>query len=95
MAAELRKALPIADGFLARLRALSPPKGDEPTVRAYLDIVRQQKERMPPLIEALEAEDISSVEVLAEELREGNRRARRLAERYGFTQCAPQGVLGR
>lgn len=92
MAAELRKAVPIADEFLARMRALTPPKGDEAIVARYLDVVAEQKGRLRPLVEALEAEDISTIEVLAAELRRGNQRARRLADSYGFTRCGPEGL---
>lgn len=92
VAAELRKALPIADQFLGRMRALTPPKGDESTVGRYLDLVADQRKLIPPLVEALEAEDISTIEVLVAELREGNGRIRRLAHRYGFRDCGPQGL---
>ena len=54
MAGELRKALPIANQLLGRLRALTPPKGDEATVARYLDIIAEQKERIRPLAEALD-----------------------------------------
>ena len=92
VAAELRKALPIAGEFLDRMRALTPPRGDEAIVGEYLDIVEEQKGRIPPLVEALEAEDISTIEVLAAELRQGNQRARRLTDRYGLTKCGPDGL---
>ena len=92
VAVELRKAVPIADEFLARMRALTPPQGDEAIVGRYLDFVAQQKRRIRPLLEALEAEDISTIEVLAAELRQGNQRAGRLADGYGFTKCGPQGL---
>lgn len=92
VAAELRKAVPIADAFLARMRALTPPKGDEAIVGRYLDIVAEQKARLRPLVEALEAEDISTIEVLAAELRQGNQRARRVADDYGSKRCGPEGL---
>ena len=92
VAAELRKGLPIAEGFLDRMRSLTPPTGDERRVARYLDVVSEQARRVPPLVEALEAEDISTIEVLAAELREGNRRAGRLASLYGFKDCGPQGL---
>lgn len=95
VAAELRKALSLAGEFLAKMRALTPPKGDEAGFRSYLEIVAEQKRRIPPLIEALEAEDISTVEVLADELRQGNRRGRRVAQGYGLTMCGPEGLPGR
>ena len=95
VAAELRKTVPIADEFLARMRALMPPKGDEAIVGAYLDVVAEQKGRLRRLLEALEAEDISTIEVLAGELRQGNQRARRLADRYGFEKCGPEGLPAR
>lgn len=89
VAAELRKGLPIADQLLGRMRALTPPKGDEAIVGKYLDTIAKQRGRIRPLLEALEAEDISSIEVLVAELRQGNKRAQRLAQGYGFTKCAP------
>lgn len=92
MATELRKAVPIADEFLGRMRALKPPEGDEAIVGNYLDVVTEQKRRLRPLVEALEAEDISTIEVLAGELRRGNQRAGRLADGYGFTSCGPEGL---
>ena len=92
VAAELRRGLPIADQFLAGMRALRPPKGDEVIVGRYLDIVAEQRRRIRPLVEALEAEDISTLEVLVAELRQGNRRAQRLARGYGFTKCRPEGL---
>ena len=92
VAAELRKGLPIAEDFLGTMRALTPPKGDEAVVGRYLAIVADQMRRIPPLVEALEAEDISTIEVLVAELREGNDRARRLALLYGFRKCGPQGL---
>jgi hypothetical protein len=92
VAAELSKAVPIADEFLAKMRALTPPKGDETIVGRYVDVVAEQKRRLRPLVEALEAEDISTIEVLAAELRQGNQRARRLADDYGFTSCGPAGL---
>ena len=93
VAAELRKALPIADEFLGSMRALIPPTGDEAVVAEYLDTVAEQRRRIRPLVEALEAEDISTIEVLAAELRQGNRRAQRLARGYGLTKCAPDDLL--
>jgi len=69
-ATELRKGLPIADEFLGQMRALTPPKGDVDIVAEYLDIVGKQKGRIRPLAEALEAEDISGIEVLAAELKQ-------------------------
>ena len=95
VAAELRKALPIARRLLRRMRALTPPSGDEATFERYLAVVTRQTGRVPLLIEALEAEDISTIEVLAEELKEGNRSARRLARLNGFKACDPPGVPGR
>ena len=92
VADQLRKALPIADELLRKMRALGSPKGDEAIVRRYLAIVAEQKGRIPSLVEALEAEDISTIEVLAAELREGNRKADRLARRYGFKKCGTQGL---
>lgn len=92
VARELRKALPIAKELLERLRALAPPIADEALVRRYLDLMAEQKEQLRPLTEALEAEDISTVEVLVAELREGNRAARRVGRRYGLTQCDPGGL---
>lgn len=92
MTAELKKALPLADEFVERMRALTPPRGGERTLRRYLGIVAEQRRRIPPLVEALEAEDISTIEVLAGELREGNRRAGRLASSYGLTKCGPAGL---
>lgn len=89
VAAELRKGLPIADGLLARMRGLTPPRGDEAIVGKFLDTISAQKRRIRPLVEALDAEDISQIEVLAAELRQGNERAQRLAQRYGFTKCGP------
>ncbi len=92
VAGELRKALPIANQLLGRLRALTLPKGDEAIVARYLDIIAEQKERIRPLAEALEAEDISTIEVLVAELRQGSRRAQRLAHGYGFAKCTPEGL---
>ncbi len=92
VAAELRKGLAIADAFLGRIRALTPPQGDERIVGQYIDIVAEQRRRMPPLVEALEAEDISTIEVLAKELRQGNRSAERLARVYGLTKCGLRGL---
>ena len=92
VAGELRKALPIANQLLGRMRALTPPRGDEGILARYLDIIAQQKERIPPLVEALEAEDISTIEVLVAELRQGSGRAQRLAHGYGFAKCAPPGL---
>lgn len=89
VAAQLRKGLPFADQLLSRMRALTPPKGDEAVVDRYLDTIARQKRRIGPLVEALEAEDISSIEVLVAELGQGNRRARRLAGGYGFKECGP------
>jgi len=93
-ATELRKGLPIADEFLGQMRALTPPKGDVDIVAEYLDIVGKQKERIRPLAEALEAEDISGIEVLAAELKQGNQRAQRLARGYGFPKCGPGAYRG-
>jgi hypothetical protein len=95
VAAELRKGLPIADQFLDGIRALTPPRGDEAIVGRYVDIVAAQRRRIPPLVEALEAEDISSIEVLAAELRQGNRRAQHLTRGYGLTRCGPAGLPAR
>jgi len=92
VASELRKALPIANQLLGRMRALTPPKGDEAILARYLDIFAEEKGRIRPLVEALEAEDISTIEVLVAELRQGRRRARRLAHGYGFTSCGPEGL---
>lgn len=91
VAAELRRGVSFADQLLARMRALTPPKGDEVIVDKYLDIIAKQKGRIGPLVEALEAEDISSIEVLVAELRQANERARRLARDYGFKKCGPVG----
>lgn len=92
VAVELRKALPVAEDLLERLGALRPPVGDEAVVGRYLDLIAQQKRRIRPLAAALEAEDISTVEVLVAELREGNRRARRVARDYGLEECEPPGL---
>lgn len=92
VAAEVSKGLPIADQLLDRMRALTPPRGDEPIVGKYLDTIARQRGRIPPLVEAIEAEDISSIEVLVAELRQGNQRIQRLAEDYGFTKCGPVGL---
>lgn len=89
VAAQLRKGLPLADQLLSRMRALTPPKGDEALFDRYLDTIARQKRRIGPLVEALEAEDISSIEVLVAELGQGNQRARRLASGYGFKECGP------
>ena len=90
VAAELRKTLPIADRLLRRLRALTPPTG----FGTYLADVAAQRRRIPPLVEALEGEDISTIEVLVAELRRGNRRPRRIARRDGLRECDP-GSLAR
>ena len=90
VAAELRKALPVADALVVRMRSLPPPKGDKAVVRRYLETIAQQRQRISSLVAALEAEDISRIEVLAAELREGNRRAQRLARRYGSRDCSPR-----
>ncbi len=92
VAGELRKGIPIADQLLGRMRALTPPKGDEAILAGYLDIIEEQKERIRPLAEALEAEDISTIEVLVAELRQGSSRVRRLARGYGFAKCGPEGL---
>ena len=89
VAAQLPKGLPFADQLLSRIRALTPPKGDAEIVDKYLDTIAKQKGRIGPLVEALEADDISSSEVLVAELRQANQRARRLARDYGFEKCAP------
>lgn len=89
VADQLRKGLPIADELLSRMSALTPPKGDEAIFGKYLDIIASQKGRIHPLVEALEAEDISSIEVLVHELSQANHRARRLARGYGFEKCGP------
>ncbi len=90
VAAQLRKALPIADALVLRMSALAPPGGDKAAVDQYLETIQQQRGRISSLIAALEAEDISRIEVLAAELREGNRRAQRLAKRYGSKDCSPR-----
>ena len=95
MAAQVRKGLPFANRLLSRMRALTPPKGDEAVVDRYLDTIARQKGRIGPLVEALEAEDISSIEVLVAELSQGNQRARRLARGYGFRECGPVALPGR
>lgn len=92
VAADLRRALPIADELLDKLSALRPPAGDEAIVGRYLDVIAEQRLRIRSLVEALEAEDISTIEVVVAELRDGNRRAKRLAFDYGLTKCAPDGL---
>jgi hypothetical protein len=92
VAEEVRKTLPIAEELLEKLGALTPPAGDEAVIGEYLDLVARQKERIRPLAEAVEAEDISTIEVLLAEVRAGNRRARRVARDYGLTQCEPPGL---
>ncbi len=90
VAAELRKALPIADALVVRMRSLAPPQGDKAVVRQYLQTIEQQRRRISSLVAALEAEDISRIEVLVAELRQGNQRAQRLAKRYGSKNCSPR-----
>jgi hypothetical protein len=95
VATELRKARPIADRLLEGLRALTPPRAGEDIFHAYLRIVARQEARIQPLAEALEGEDISTIEVLAADLRRDNERAERLARRYGFKRCGPGGLATR
>ncbi len=71
------------------MSSLTPPKGGEGVVGKYLDTVREQRSRIRRLVEAVEAEDISTIEVLVAELSEGNERAGRLANDYGFRRCDP------
>lgn len=89
VAVELRKALPVADELLRRMRALTPPRGDEATVGRYLRTVAEQRRRIRSLVNALEAEDLSTAEVLVAQLRRANRRAQRRARDYGFRRCSP------
>ncbi len=90
VAVELRKALPIADALVERMRALAPPADDEAFIAQYLETIAQQRRRISSLAAALEAEDISRIELLAAQLRQGNRRAQRLAKRYGSKDCTPR-----
>lgn len=91
-ARELRKALPVAEELRERLDALTPPAGDEAVVARYLRFVAGQAGRIRSLADALEGEDISTIEILLEELREANRRGRRLAGENGLAQCRPTGL---
>ena len=93
-ARELRKVLPVAEDLRERLEALTPPAGDEATVARYIGVVGEQTARIRALADAVEGEDISTVEVLLEELTDANRRARRLATDYGLAQCQPPGLPG-
>lgn len=92
VAAELRKALPIADELLKKMRALTPPAGDEAIIGRYVDLIARQRMRIRTLVEALYAEDISTIEVVVAELKEANGQARRLAHHYGLTRCDPPGL---
>jgi hypothetical protein len=82
----------VAPETIARTRE-APAKAE--FVREADELCAETKRRVAPLAEAVKAKiaaDISKIEVLAAELRQGNRRARRLADDYGFTSCGPQGL---
>ena len=92
VAAELRKALPIADELVDKIAALKPPAGDEAIVARYLALVAEQTTRTRTLVRALMAEDILWIEDVVADLRKGNQRAKRLADDYGFMKCGPEGL---
>ena len=95
VAAELRKALPIADDLLDKMSALKPPAGDEAIVARSLDLIAQQRLRLRTLVRALVAGDILWIEDVVAELREGNQRAKSLADDYGLAKCDPEGSPAR
>ena len=74
------------------MAALTPPAGDEAVVGRYVDLIAGQRVRIRALVEALDAEDISTIEVVVADLKEANQRAKRLAHHYGFTKCDPAGL---
>ncbi len=84
----LRKAPPIAEELLARLRALTPPSGDKRTVARYLDALSQQKEIVRQLAGALQQEDTSRAKALFTDFRQSEQQAEDLAQDYGFTKCS-------
>jgi hypothetical protein len=87
VAAELRKALAHRGRAAGEAGRAQAARGDVAIVGRYVHLIAGQRMRIRSLVEALAAEDISTIEVVVAELREATRRAKRLADRYGFTKC--------
>jgi hypothetical protein len=83
----LRADLTLAQQQLARLRALTPPVADRPTVTAYLAAVATQLGLVGHLASGIQANDAAGVKALNDELTNGASQTRILASSYGFKVC--------
>jgi len=90
----LAKAVPIferlkseATTLLRKLRALTPPKGDEATVARYLQGSEDQIAGFGDLITAARERDASKFAALGSSLQTRTQTVRGIAQGYGFKVC--------
>ena len=86
-AEDIRKSVRIADGQLAKLRALAPPPDDQTAVDAYFDTITEQIGLTRGLADAIEAGNGERTKSLSAELASGKQRAQGQAKEFGFQEC--------
>ena len=83
-----KKALPIFDGALARIRALRPPSKLDSRVQAWLESIRASRKVVADLGKAAARKDAASVETLGARAVSLGDEGRSLASDIGLTDCA-------
>jgi hypothetical protein len=94
LATAVRQEAAVAAAELTRLRALSPPAGDQAAVGRYTAAVAGQVALIDQLAAAVQADSAAALTTVSDKLTAGKTTVDALGQAYGFKVCANTSAAG-
>jgi hypothetical protein len=86
--------IPLSEDTLRKFEKLRPPPANTDVIDGYLDAERRQIAALRQVSKAAADEDRAAVERSVAQIRDTGRRARGLAQGYGFKVCGSEPGAG-
>ncbi|MBV8951712.1 MAG: hypothetical protein JOZ99_12610 [Actinobacteria bacterium] len=83
----LKQAVAVDQQLQQRITGLSPPPGDAPTIRQLLSLMEQSDQVTLQLADAIQRQNISTMNALYPKLTDLGNQTQELANRYGLSGC--------
>jgi hypothetical protein len=83
----LQRSVAVDEQLEQRISALTPPKGDEQTIRGLLDLMKQSDQVALRLVVTIQHNDVKSFDVLYDQFNSLGAQVAAAANRYGLTDC--------
>jgi hypothetical protein len=83
----LQRSVAVDEQLEQRISALTPPKGDEQSIRGLLDLMKQSDQVALRLVVTIQHNDVKSFNVLYDQFNSLGAQVAAAANRYGLTDC--------